>query len=706
MTSCAQCGSEIGGESRFCAQCGAPTGDDSPGPGPQKRGTARRVLKWAGIGCGSLVGLFIVLVIIGIAIGTDTPTTTAPTAIPTAQVVKVVPPPQPIATPEPVVRVLPPTSAPTPTATATPEPTPTPEPVGSRENPVPFGTAAEVKSDEQDHWEITVVGTQPNATHFVLQESLFKTPPGDGKQFYIATVRVKYLGSGSRTFIADLSAVGDSSVVFKTYNPTTYLPSCGLIPDSLESSTELFTSGTIEGSVCWNIPSSDADSLVMMVDKGNERVWFALATEESTSRIAETRGAAVDTPTAIPTSAPTPTATTAPPAATPVPPTPLPTTPTETPTPMPEPTPTPEPTATATPIPTATPTPMPTATPTATPTPEPTATPTPVIPATPAELVERVKDSIVRVTVGSSGGTGFIFAIEETTAFIATNHHVIDRARAVDVQVRNGQTYKALVLGWDADRDVAVLAICCAYDFVALAWEPADPEVGAQVVAVGFPRSTTGGLTATTGEVVEHDSISRQHGFIPHSAPLNPGNSGGPLFSMPETRVLGINTAGGLEELSFYSVPYQAVAESIEEWRTQLVIAPAPTPVPKVTYETVEAGKNSYTVNEIRDPAPPGLGGVAVGKRLVAVDITQVGLVDEAPYNRLYFSVQDSDGYVYDYSFARADIEPNLRSGELAKGQKVRGWVTFELPESAILVSILVQETFGPTTIIADLTSE
>ena len=701
MTFCAQCGSEIGSESRFCAHCGVPAGDDSPGPGPQKRGTARRVLKWAGIGCGSLVALFIVLVIIGIAIGTDTPTRTAPTAIPTARVVNVVPPVQPIATPEPVVKVVPPTSTPTPTATATPEPTPTPEPVGSRENPVPFGTAAEVKSDEQDHWEITVVGTQPNA--------LLNTPPGDGKQFYIATVRVKYLGSGSRTFFADLSAVGDSSVVFKTRNPTTYWPSCGLIPipDSLESGTELFTNGTIEGSVCWNIPSSDADSLVMMVDKGNQRVWFALATEDSTSRIARTWGAAVDTPTAVPSSAPTPTATTAPPAATPVPPTPLPSTLTETPTPMPTPTPTP------TPMPTATPT----ATHTPTPTPEPTATPTPVIPATPADLVERVKDGVVRVkaTRGSflfssgSSGTGFIFAVEGGTAFVATNHHVIEDAGAVEVQVKNAKTYDALLLGSNSDKDVAVMAICCDADFLVLPWDSkVSPAVGDEVVAVGYPGVAVNDVIATIGKVTTPDAISEQHGFVVHTASLNPGNSGGPLFSM-EGKVLGINTARsvGSGELVFYAVPYESIADEVADWKSRLIVVATPTPEPSpVDYPTVEVGGSSYTVHEVLDPAPPGVFGVDEGKRLVAVDVTQAAGDEGDSYNLRYLSVQDANGYVYQKG-GFADVEPSFGYGVLAAGQRVRGWVSFEVPEAAILVAVMAQaEVLGPNIVIADLTSK
>ena len=209
------------------------------------------------------------------------------------------------------------------------------------------------------------------------------------------------------------------------------------------------------------------------------------------------------------------------------------------------------------------------------PTPMPTATlaPTPTV-SSPADLVERVKDGVVRVNTLSSSGSGFIFDIEETTAFVATNHHVIKSAfNMPTVTVGDSRTYEALVLGWDADRDVAVLAICCSDSFTVLSWEEETPNVGADVVAIGYPRGGSDSkVTATIGEVAPHDATSRRFDFIPHTAPLNPGNSGGPLFSMPDARVLGINTSAGTTTLSFYAVPLQAIEEQIIKWRSQLVV--------------------------------------------------------------------------------------------------------------------------------------
>ncbi len=213
-------------------------------------------------------------------------------------------------------------------------------------------------------------------------------------------------------------------------------------------------------------------------------------------------------------------------------------------------------------------------------------TPTAMTPMTPTELVDRVQHSIVQVkarsgsaffgpTNAGSGfaGSGFIFAVEGTTAFIATNHHIIEGDNSVEVEIGDSSTYDALILGWDAERDVAVLSICCSSDFIALPWSHASPSEGDSVVAIGYPNTETGNLIATIGEVRGPDDLSMVHDFIPHSAPLNPGNSGGPLLSN-SGEVIGINLGRNTETLAFYAVPYQAIEEQLEEWRSQLIVVP------------------------------------------------------------------------------------------------------------------------------------
>lgn len=126
-------------------------------------------------------------------------------------------------------------------------------------------------------YEVTVIDYTPEATDVVLNENQFNEPPAEGYQFAIAQVSVTYTGdaSGEPGFDLDFQSVGDSAVGYTTYDP-----GCGVYPDDQYSAGELFTDGTVEYNVCWQISSLDEDSLVMYVDHPTdfdaEPVWFSL----------------------------------------------------------------------------------------------------------------------------------------------------------------------------------------------------------------------------------------------------------------------------------------------------------------------------------------------------------------------------------------------------------------------------------------------
>ena len=90
------------------------------------------------------------------------------------------------------------------------------------------------------------------------------------------TIRAQYLGPDSTSFDGSyrLKALGIGGVVY-----TTYENRCGVIPDDLPD-PELFTNGTVEGNVCWEVADGDVDSLQMFLDSGlfsdTPRTWFAL----------------------------------------------------------------------------------------------------------------------------------------------------------------------------------------------------------------------------------------------------------------------------------------------------------------------------------------------------------------------------------------------------------------------------------------------
>lgn len=149
---------------------------------------------------------------------------------------------------------------PTPIPTATPMPTPTvpTSPLGTRSNPYPVGTEVEFAGS----WHVTVLSVTSDATDLVLAENIFNEPPTPGRQFFIAHVRARYSGGGTDNFDGNfrLRAVGASAV-----GVTTFENSCGVVPNELPD-PDVFAGGMLEGNVCWEIRSDDADSMVLYDD--------------------------------------------------------------------------------------------------------------------------------------------------------------------------------------------------------------------------------------------------------------------------------------------------------------------------------------------------------------------------------------------------------------------------------------------------------
>ena len=139
---------------------------------------------------------------------------------------------------------------------------------------------------------------------------------------------------------------------------------------------------------------------------------------------------------------------------------------------------------------------------------------------------------------------------------------------------------------------------------------------------------------------------------------------------------------------------------------------PTPEPTPVDIGTTVEVGSSAYTLNEIIDPAHSDRYREVYGegRRLVALDVTQVGISDAGDwYSPEYIAIQairqdahpsaGHKGFVYTGISATsiewlldADFSPLLGRGVIAEGQTVRGWVIIELPELARLVSVLVNQ--------------
>ena len=145
--------------------------------------------------------------------------------------------------------------------------------------------------------------------------------------------------------------------------------------------------------------------------------------------------------------------------------------------------------------------------------------------------------------VAAGSGSGVIVTPD---GYLLTNQHVVHRAASVEIGLINGDRVACAVIAEDASTDLALLRAQTA-SLPALTLAPQSvPRVGQLVVAIGnpfgFEATVSAGVVSAHGRVLRGSDGRLIEGVIQHTAPLNPGNSGGPLVDSL-SRVVGINTA-------------------------------------------------------------------------------------------------------------------------------------------------------------------
>jgi serine protease Do len=138
-------------------------------------------------------------------------------------------------------------------------------------------------------------------------------------------------------------------------------------------------------------------------------------------------------------------------------------------------------------------------------------------------------------------GSGFIMSDD---GYILTNNHVVGGADEIIVQMADGRSLKAKLVGADDKSDVAVIKVNEHNLPTLKIGDSSDLEIGAWVMAVGNPfglsATLTVGVVSATGRAGM--GITDYEEFIQTDAAINPGNSGGPLLNI-DGEVVGINTA-------------------------------------------------------------------------------------------------------------------------------------------------------------------
>jgi len=167
-------------------------------------------------------------------------------------------------------------------------------------------------------------------------------------------------------------------------------------------------------------------------------------------------------------------------------------------------------------------------------------------------VVDQAGPAVVSVHVGrqrqdsivaAGSGSGVIVTPD---GYVLTNQHVVHRAAAVEIGLTNTDRVQAQVIAEDASTDLAVLhARTSGLPALSLLTKE-SPRVGQLVVAIGnpfgFEATVSAGVISAHGRALRGGDGRLIEGVIQHTAPLNPGNSGGPLVDA-RGRVVGINTA-------------------------------------------------------------------------------------------------------------------------------------------------------------------
>jgi len=168
-------------------------------------------------------------------------------------------------------------------------------------------------------------------------------------------------------------------------------------------------------------------------------------------------------------------------------------------------------------------------------------------------VVERTGPAVVSISIGAEGrpdefeplgaGSGFVIAPD---GYILTNCHVVQGAPRIDVTFMDGEKRKASLVGLDESTDLAVVCVTASGLPCASLGGSSGLRVGQLVIAAGnpygFQSTVSTGVVSALGRSLRSRQGRLIENVIQHTAPLNPGNSGGPLLDS-RGHVIGINTA-------------------------------------------------------------------------------------------------------------------------------------------------------------------
>jgi putative serine protease PepD len=264
-----------------------------------------------------------------------------------------------------------------------------------------------------------------------------------------------------------------------------------------------------------------------------------------------------------------------------------------------------------------------------------------------ADLYEEVSPGVVEITVSGASdgddfgpfeppgsveaqGSGFVIDEEGT---ILTNQHVVEGAEQIEATFADGTTVEAELVGTDASADVGVIDVDVPADELTplRLGDPSQLRVGEPVVAIGSPfgfeGTITAGIISALDRTVDAPNGYPIFGAIQTDAPINTGNSGGPLLNM-NGEVIGINAqiesrSGGNVGIGF-AIPIDSAGRA-----SDAILAGESVAYPYIGARLADSPSGGATIAEVQPDSPAEEAGLEDGDVVTAVDGEEIASTDD-----------------------------------------------------------------------------
>ena len=198
------------------------------------------------------------------------------------------------------------------------------------------------------------------------------------------------------------------------------------------------------------------------------------------------------------------------------------------------------------------------------------------------DMVENALRSIVEIQTNSGSGTGFIVS---DTGLIVTNRHVVENATSIRFRTTQSLVVGAQIVDIHDTLDLAYIHPISSISLTPIAVGDSDAvRVGENVIVIGFPISDRLGAEPTVSQGIVS---AKRDGLLQTDAPVNPGNSGGPMLdhfgNVVGVVVSRIEESGGRDISGIgFAIPVNEVKTDLGGQVTPGNILPTPTPFPTI----------------------------------------------------------------------------------------------------------------------------